>query len=94
MSAMSQLPGVWVKVCRLAMLAVMIACSLRFGGSARTTAGDFALIVVLELAIPALLRSPLDVAHLHGQALLQWSTALGTAAAILAIFAHHRVRRR
>ena len=91
MATFSQVPSSWFAVSIFALLIVMLACSIRFGGSGLITLGDIALVVVLELSTPVLLRSPLDFAHLHGNSLMQWSVALGTAIAILAILMHHQI---
>ena len=91
-STFAQMPVNWVAVCTLAIVLAMFACSMRFGGSGRASMTDLTLVVALELAAPAVLRSPIDFAHLHGYSLVQWSAALGTAAAILAILIHHRTR--
>lgn len=91
-STLSEMPRNWLAVCAIAILLVILACSIHFGGSRMITVGDLALVIVLELAAPLLLRSPLDFAHLRGYSLAQWSAALGTAVAILAIVAHHRLQ--
>jgi len=87
------MPRTWFAVCAFAIVVVMVACSRRFGGSGRLTLGDLMLVASLELVTPLVLRSPLDLAHLHGSSLVQWSAALGTAIALLAILVHHQLRR-
>jgi len=81
----TQIAVSWMLACGAAVVTVMLACSMSFGISGRTALSDLAVTGLAEIATPLVLSSPLDVAHLHGQSLTQWSTALGNALGILGI---------